>query len=116
MAGRAVIHDTGMVKGGAGKIGGVMTDAAILAGGNMRRRLTSGSQFFMCPIMAGRTITGDVVVTENRGRECRIAVAEMAILIRWQMVCCRLFGRGESTVVTTFAAGGDVRVSRRQEG
>ena len=115
MAGRAVVHDAGMIKGGAGKIGGVMTDAAILGGGNMRCRLTPGSQFLMRSIMAGGAIAGDACVTENRWHECRVVVAEMAILIRWQMVCCRLFGRGESTVVTTFTAGGDVRVSCRQE-
>ena len=88
MAGRTVTHDAGMVKGGASKVCGVMTDAAILNGGNVRRRLTSGPQFFMRPIMAGRTITGDIVVAENRWRECRVVVAEMAILLRWQMVRC----------------------------
>lgn len=69
----------------------------------------------MRPIVAGGAITGDVIVSENRWRECRVVVTKVAILFRWQMVRCSLFRRGESTVVTTFAAGADFRVSRIQE-
>lgn len=115
VAGRTVIHDAGMIKGGTGKIRAVMTGAAILGGGNMCCRHSSRPQFFMGPIVAGRTITGDVVVSENRWRERRVGMAEVTILARWEMVRCGLFRRGEPAVVTTFAAAGDVRVGRIQE-
>ena len=115
VAGRTVIHDAGMIKGGTGKIRAVMTGAAILGGGNMCCRHSSRPQFFMGPIVAAGTIPGDVVVSENRWRERRVGMAEVTILARWEMVRCGLLRRGESTVVTTFAAAGDIRVSRSQE-
>ena len=69
----------------------------------------------MRTIMAGGTIIGDARVTENRWRECRGVVAKLAILIRRQMVRCQRFRRGEAAVMTTFAAGGDVRVNRAEK-
>ena len=101
MAGRAVVHDAGMIKGGAGKIGGVMTDAAILGGGNMRCRLTPGSQFFMRSIMAGGAIAGDAVVSEDRRFKRVSIMAKMAILFRGDMVCRRIFAGGKYAVVTS---------------
>jgi hypothetical protein len=40
VTGRAVIHDTGMIKGTAGKTGGTMAYAAIFSSGRMIRCLS----------------------------------------------------------------------------
>ena len=62
----AVTDDTGVIKGGAGKVRGVVTDAAVFTGGNMGRRHSPRSGFFMRPIMTGYAISGDARVIKNR--------------------------------------------------
>ena len=66
VAGYAVTDDTGVIKGGAGKVRGVVTDAAVFTGGNMGRRHSPRSGFFMRPIMTGYAISGDARVIKNR--------------------------------------------------
>lgn len=66
VAGCAVTDDTGVIKGGAGKVCGVVTDAAILTCGNMARRHSPCTGFFMRSIMTGCAIVGDARVIKNR--------------------------------------------------
>lgn len=66
--------------------------------------------------MARGTIAGDTRVSENLRRKLIVAVAEMTVLGRWQVVCPlnngRRDGQGkEPTVVTAFAAVCKTRVN-----
>ena len=108
----AVTDDTGVIKGGAGKVRGVVTDAAIFTCDNMGRRHSPRTGFFMRPIMTVGAIAGDARVIKNRWRENRVGVADVTILFRRHMVYGGVFRRGEPAVVTAFTAGGDILVKR----
>jgi hypothetical protein len=53
---------TSMIEHAGCELSGVMTHPAILGGGNMRGVLAGG----VCTVMAGRTVTSDAIVSENR--------------------------------------------------
>ena len=85
VTGRAVTDYAGMIEERTGKTGCVVADAAILAGGDMRRRLRKRTEYIVGPIVARHTITGDARMSEYRWLEGRCSVAGIAILVRWHM-------------------------------
>lgn len=85
MAGSAVAVYAGMIENGAGKTVCIMTNAAILAGGDMCRRLRMGTDCIVCTIVARDTIRRDAGMIERRRIECRRGVASIAVLVRWHM-------------------------------
>jgi len=102
MARGTVTHDPSMIKHRTNKGGGVMTDATILGGGNVRTRLSRGIR--IRAIMAGGTVTRDALVIEDRGTECRGGMAEVTILSSGQVVGGRILTGGKLAVMTTVAA------------
>lgn len=66
MTGTAVTGDAGVIEYRAGKTGRAMTNTAILAGGDMRRRLRKGTNCTVHTIVAGDTVSGDTRMGEYR--------------------------------------------------
>lgn len=85
MAGSAVTDYAGMIENRAGETGCVMTNTAVLAGDDMRRRLSKGADCIEVAIVARDTIPGDAGMRECRRVERRRGVAVFAVLGRWHM-------------------------------
>jgi len=79
-----------------GKTVGVVAHAAIFGCRDMCGRLTDSIR----AVMTGSTIAGDTIVSKDRGFKRAGIVAEMAILVRGNMVCRRIFAGGKYTVMT----------------
>ena len=117
-------HDLGsvVIDKGIEETGGVMTDAAIPAGVLMdrRTRITQSTEQHMVrtAVMAGGTVTGDVLVGKYRGYEAGDCVAIVTVLRSRQMVSClQQIGPGgqELGVVAAFTTPGNTGVHREQE-
>jgi hypothetical protein len=85
MTGFAVADCPGMIENRTGKAGCIMTNTAILGGGDMRRRLRKGAECIVATIVARDTISGDAGMSEYRRIERRRGVATVAILASWYM-------------------------------
>jgi len=85
MAGSAVTDYAGVIVNRAGKTVCIMTNSAILGGGDMRIRLRTGTDCIVGTIVARDTIGGDAGMSEYRRIECRRRVASFAVLARWYM-------------------------------
>ena len=84
VAGRAVAHDTGMIKHRTNKGGSVMTHTTIFGRSDMCDRLANRGG----TVVAADTIARDPIVIEDRRKErCRV-MAEVAVLRRGYMVHC----------------------------
>lgn len=70
VAGSAVTDYTGMIEYRAGETGCAMTNAAVLVGGDVRRRLCKGADCIVCAIVARETIRRDTGMSEYRRIEC----------------------------------------------
>lgn len=93
-----------MIDESRGKTGDAMARPAILSNRNMRSRHACCANRIISSIMTRDTIAGNTRVIEDRWRKHRVGVANVTILIRWQMVRS-LTGSGKhTTIVTAFAA------------
>lgn len=95
-----------MIDKSRGKTSGVMTRPTIRRRGDMINRQTDGPRRIIGAIMTGDAIAGNARMCEILcwRKRCR-GMAHATILVRWQVVCCSLAGRGQhEAVMTTFAA------------
>lgn len=101
-----------MIKGRAGKVSGVVTNAAVLVRRNMDHRFTNRVGIFEVTVVTRRAIAGDAHVIKNRRDKGRCCVTEVAVLERGNMVYPFFAGNGKAAVMTAFTTVNNVPVYR----
>lgn len=96
MTGRAIVHDTGMIKHGTDKRSGVMADTAILAGRHMTDCLSDRKHI----IVARDAAIDDACVTEHGRQEAGGQMTDTAVLVGRHMIRRRCFARCGDAVMT----------------
>jgi len=96
VAGRAVAHDTGVIKHRTNKGGRVMAHTAILRRNDMGTRFANSCG----AVMTTGAIAGDAIMIEDRGTKRCCVMAEMTILCRRHMVYRRILTGGIDPIVT----------------
>ena len=106
MAGRAIVHNAGMIKSCSDKTTGGMTDATILICWYMANRFTNGEHI----IMTGAAVIHDARVIERGRQKARGNVAHIAIIVGWHMVRWWCLAWGGRTIMARFTVIKDALV------
>lgn len=111
---------TGVVHKRVSEAGRIVADRTIAAGVlvNGCWCFSSGSQtdVVRAAVMTGSTVPGDAQMVETGRRESGNGMAQVTILVCWQMICCFDGGcRDKLTDMTALAAAIEIRVYRREE-
>ena len=111
VAGRAVIHNAGMIKHPSGKAAGLMADTAIFGGGHVVELLADG----LCSIMTRGTVIHDTRVIKHRTNKGSSVMTDTTILAGGNVRC--RFANGGRAIMAGRAVTTDSRMieNRRQE-